>query len=137
MSRKLSLKGIRRDLHPTDCMINGDDLGGVEGFQGFIAVAANVMIMIMGKETADDNEGHRLPRHLLNSIRLPPIILRRQTVYNKINHLVKIESNLTSQEDDEAIVKAVIDGTTSSYLLETRLGECKQPWRSGEKWRRG
>ncbi|KAG5394954.1 hypothetical protein IGI04_024917, partial [Brassica rapa subsp. trilocularis] len=39
---------------------NGNDLGGVEGFQGFIAVAANVMIMIMGKETADDNEGHRV-----------------------------------------------------------------------------
>uniref|UniRef100_M4FIY4 Uncharacterized protein n=1 Tax=Brassica campestris TaxID=3711 RepID=M4FIY4_BRACM len=39
---------------------NGNDLGGVEGFQGFIAIAANVMIMIMGKETADDNECHRV-----------------------------------------------------------------------------
>ncbi|WZZ01880.1 hypothetical protein YC2023_074208 [Brassica napus] len=38
---------------------NENDLGGVEWFQGFIAVATNVMIMIMGKETTDDNEDHR------------------------------------------------------------------------------
>ena len=39
---------------------NENDLGGVEWFQGFIAVATNVMIMIMGKETTDDNEDHRV-----------------------------------------------------------------------------
>ncbi|KAG2323279.1 hypothetical protein Bca4012_058771 [Brassica carinata] len=35
------------------------------------------------------------------------------------------ESDLTSEEDEE-IVKSVIDGTISSYSLETRLGDCKR-----------
>lgn len=35
------------------------------------------------------------------------------------------ESDLTSEEDEE-IVKSVIDGATSSYSLETKLGDCKR-----------
>ncbi|KAJ4889126.1 3-hydroxy-3-methylglutaryl-coenzyme A reductase 2 [Raphanus sativus] len=35
------------------------------------------------------------------------------------------ESDLTSEEDEE-IVKSVIDGTTSSYSLEAKLGDCKR-----------
>ncbi|KAF8081831.1 hypothetical protein N665_0864s0009 [Sinapis alba] len=44
---------------------------------------------------------------------------------DEIDRLVKIESDLTSGEDEE-IVKSVIDGTTPSYSLETRLGDCKR-----------
>ncbi|CAF2157452.1 BnaA07g02540D [Brassica napus] len=44
---------------------------------------------------------------------------------DEIDRLVKIESDLTSEED-EAIVKSVVDGATSSHSLETKLGDCKR-----------